>query len=123
MAFMEPNTQNINEVLKKLLEAIPEVKAAAIISRSGFIIASTFSQGVYEMGVGGMTVAFFYLAERVVMEMRKGEFDQILVKGTEGYIIVTQAGFDALLITSLSDIRGIFFDVNGICKKIAQLLG
>lgn len=120
---MEPTTENLDDILKRLLASIPEVKAAAIISRSGFIIASTFPQGVYEMGIGGMTVAFFYLAERVVIEMRKGEFDQILVKGAEGYIIVTQAGSDALLLTSLTDIRGIFFDVNGICKKISQLLG
>jgi len=119
---MEPFTENLDDILKNLLAAIPEVKAAAIISRSGFIIASTFPEDEYEMKIAGMTVAFFHLAERSVLEMRKGEFDQILIKGSEGYLILTQAGPDAMLLTSLTDIRGIFIDTKRTCEKIAKLL-
>lgn len=57
------------------------------------------------------------------MEIRSGEFDQITVKGSEGYLILTKAGSNALLLTSLTDIRGIFIDIKETCKKLAQLLG
>lgn len=34
------------------------------------------------------------------MEMEKGEFDQLYVKGTDGYLLVLEAGPNAILIVS-----------------------
>ena len=40
MTQMEPTSENLDDILKKLLAAIPEVKAAAIVSAEGLPIAS-----------------------------------------------------------------------------------
>ncbi|MFX1496969.1 MAG: roadblock/LC7 domain-containing protein, partial [Promethearchaeota archaeon] len=45
----------INELLKKLLAAIPEVKAAAIVSAEGLPIASALPRNVDETRLAAMT--------------------------------------------------------------------
>ena len=53
-----------------------------------------------------MSAALLSLAEKSFIEMKKGEFDQLYVKGTEGYLLVLQAGPNAVLIVSTTkDIR------------------
>ena len=77
-------------LLKKLLAAIPEVKATAIISAEGLPIASALPQDVDETRIAAMTVALLSLSERAIIEMKKGDFDQLFIKGSEGYLLVRE---------------------------------
>jgi predicted regulator of Ras-like GTPase activity (Roadblock/LC7/MglB family) len=52
MMDVEPTAENLDEILKKLLAAIPEVRAAAIVSAEGLPIASALPQGVDETRIG-----------------------------------------------------------------------
>lgn len=52
MTSMEPTSENLDDILKKLLSAIPEVRAAAIVSAEGLPIASALPQGVDETRIG-----------------------------------------------------------------------
>ena len=125
MSSMEPTTDTLDDILKKLLAAIPEVKAAAIVSAEGLPIASALPQGVDETRIAAMTAALLSLSERAVIEMEKGEFDQLYVKGTEGYLLVLQAGPNAVLtVSTTKDVRLglIFLDCRRTCEKIAMLI-
>ncbi|MFX1556097.1 MAG: roadblock/LC7 domain-containing protein, partial [Promethearchaeota archaeon] len=111
--------------LKKLLGAIPEVKAAAIVSAEGLPIASALPQGVDETRIAAMTAALLSLSERAIIEMNKGDFDQLYVKGSDGYLLILQAGPNAVLTVSTSkDVRLglILLDCRRTCEKIAQLI-
>ncbi|MHA1913766.1 MAG: roadblock/LC7 domain-containing protein [Promethearchaeota archaeon] len=122
---MESPAENLDDILKKLLSAIPEVKAAAIVSAEGLPIASALPQGVDETRIAAMTAALLSLAERSVIELEKGEFDQLYVKGSEGYLLVLQAGPNAVLtVSTTSDVRLglIFLDCKRTCDKIAKLI-
>ena len=125
MTSMEPTTDSLDEILKKLLSAIPEVKAAAIVSAEGLPIASALPQGVDETRIAAMTAALLSLAERSVIELDKGEFDQLYVKGSQGYLLVLQAGPNAVLtVSTTKDVRLglIFLDCKRTCEKIAKLI-
>ena len=122
---MDDPAENLDDILKKLLSAIPEVKAAAIVSAEGLPIASALPQGVDETRIAAMTAALLSLAERSVIELEKGEFDQLYVKGSEGYLLVLQAGPNAVLtVSTTSDVKLglIFLDCRRTCEKIAQLI-
>jgi len=108
---MDPTTDSLDDILKKLLASIPEVKAAAIVSAEGLPIASALPQGVDETRISAMTAALLSLAERTVIEMKKGEFEQLYVKGSDGYLLLLQAGPNAVLIVSTTkDVRlGLIF--------------
>ncbi|MFX0175998.1 MAG: roadblock/LC7 domain-containing protein [Candidatus Hodarchaeota archaeon] len=123
---MEPSTPDtLDDLLKKLLGAIPEVKAAAIVSAEGLPIASALPQGVDETRIAAMTAALLSLSERAIIEMNKGDFDQLYVKGSDGYLLILQAGPNAVLTVSTSkDVRLglILLDCRRTCEKIAQLI-
>jgi len=123
---LEPSTpDSLDDLLKKLLGAIPEVKAAAIVSAEGLPIASALPQGVDETRIAAMTAALLSLSERAIIEMNKGDFDQLYVKGSDGYLLILQAGPNAVLTVSTSkDVRLglILLDCRRTCEKIAQLI-
>jgi predicted regulator of Ras-like GTPase activity (Roadblock/LC7/MglB family) len=117
--------ETLDELLKKLLGAIPEVKAAAIVSAEGLPIASALPQGVDETRIAAMTAALLSLSERAIIEMNKGDFDQLYVKGSSGYLLILQAGPNAVLtVSTTQDVRLglILLDCRRTCEKIAQLI-
>ena len=123
---MEDSTpETLDELLKKLLGAIPEVKAAAIVSAEGLPIASALPQGVDETRIAAMTAALLSLSERAIIEMNKGDFDQLYVKGSSGYLLILQAGPNAVLtVSTTQDVRLglILLDCRRTCEKIANLI-
>ena len=122
---MESTPESLDTILKKLLAAIPEVKAAAIVSVEGLPIASALPQDVDETRIAAMTAALLSLAERAALEMSKGEFEQVYVRGTNGYLLVLSAGQNAVLtVSTTKDVRLglIFLDCKRTCEKIAKLI-
>lgn len=124
--MMDASTpESLDDLLKKLLGAIPEVKAAAIVSAEGLPIASALPQGVDETRIAAMTAALLSLSERAIIEMGKGDFDQLYVKGSSGYLLILQAGPNAVLtVSTSSEVRLglILLDCRRTCEKIAQLI-
>ena len=111
--------------LNKLLGAIPEVTSAAIVSAEGLPIASALPQGVDETKIAAMSAALLSLSKKAIIEMSKGDFDQLYIKGSEGYLLVMQAGPNAVLTVSTSKDVGlglILLDCRRICEKIAKLI-
>ena len=124
--MMDASTpESLDDLLKKPLGAIPEVKAAAIVSAEGLPIASALPQGVDETRIAAMTAALLSLSERAIIEMGKGDFDQLYVKGSSGYLLILQAGPNAVLtVSTSSEVRLglILLDCRRTCEKIAQLI-
>ena len=119
------SVDNLDDLLKKLLGAIPEVKSAAIVSAEGLPITSALPQGIDETRIAAMTAALLSLSERAIIEMGKGDFDQLYIKGTEGYLLVMQAGPNAVLtVSTTKDVRLglILLDCRRTCEKISQLI-
>lgn len=73
------------------------IEASAIISKDGMVIASALPQGMNEDNVGAMTAAMLSVGNRGTKEFAGGALEQILVKGAQGYILMTQAGKEAIL--------------------------
>ncbi len=122
---MESTPETLEDILKKLLSAIPEVKAASIVSVEGLPIASALPNDIDETRVAAMTAAIMSLGERAIHELSKGDFEQIFVKGTEGYLLVLAAGPNAVLtVSTTKDVRLglIFLDCKRTCEKIAKLI-
>ena len=108
---MDPPPENLDDVLKRLLASIPDVKAAAIVTMEGLPIASALHEGVDETRLAAMTAALHSLAKRSINEMKKGAFDRLYVKGSNGYLLLQQAGPSAILaVSTTKDVRlGLIF--------------
>ncbi|GAH53074.1 unnamed protein product [marine sediment metagenome] len=115
--------QKFDDILKKLLVANPEAKAAAIISPEGLPIASALPKSVDETKISAMTATLLSLSERAIIDMRKGDFHQLHIKGSKGDLIVMQAGLNAVLtVSTTNDIKLglILLDCRRACEKIAK---
>jgi predicted regulator of Ras-like GTPase activity (Roadblock/LC7/MglB family) len=119
---MESTTEHLDTILKEILKAIPKVKAAAFISTEGLPIASALPQGVDKTRMATIIASLSSLAERSIIEMRKGEFDQIIILWNKGYLIIMPTGPKLILIVYLTDIRGIFFECKRTSERIAKLI-
>lgn len=112
-------------ILKSLLSAIPDIKSAGIVSVEGLPIASIINNGINETKIAAMTAAHLSLAERSIMEMKNGEFDQLWIEGSDGQMVILKAGENAVLMVSATNsvrVGLIILDCKRACKKIADLL-
>ena len=104
----------------------PGVEAVAIVLFEGIPIVSALPQGVDETRIAATNATLLTLSERAIIEeMKKGNFDWTCIKGSEGNLLIMQAGPNAILIVSTrNDARLglILLDCRRICERIAQLI-
>jgi predicted regulator of Ras-like GTPase activity (Roadblock/LC7/MglB family) len=109
----------------KILDAIPEAKVVFIVSKDGFPIGSAYQNRLEETKRAAMTAALFTLAKGAIKDMENGEFEQLYVKGKDGYLLVMEAGPNAVLAVSTESnikLRILFLHCKQICEKIAQII-
>ncbi len=121
--------EDIVNVLIELQRQYSGVKGATIVSTEALpnveVIGSTFFERAEEESLAAMITSLLSLAERSVIEMKKGLLDHLYVKGTDGSLLVLQAGPNAVLaVSTTKDVRYglIFLDCKRICDKIAELI-
>ena len=125
----EENNGDIGKTLEKLLQKFlinnPNVNAIAVITTEGLPILSAFPRYMDEVRVAAMTATLLSLAERSIIEMEKGKFNQLFIKGSEGYLVILQAGPNAVLMistTSKIQLGLLFFDAERLIEKIGNLI-
>ena len=95
--LMSSRSQQLVEELKKLQISSPDIQASAIVSADGLIIASALPHNVEEDRVSAMSAAMLSLGERISLELRRGELDQVYIRGDNGYVMLMAVGEDAVL--------------------------
>ena len=115
----------LTEILKELESNIPEIEAAAVVSAEGLPIASALPRDVDEARVAAMTAAILSLGERAAAELSKGDLEQVMIRGTEGYLISMAIGENAVLTVSASKkvrLGLIFLDMKRTVEKLLKEL-
>lgn len=122
---MSSKAKTLEDVLKDLEIAVPQIQAVAIVSVEGLPIASALPADVDETMIAAMTAAMLSLGERAAAELNKGELEQVYIKGKEGYVVAMGAGDNAVLTLSASKdakLGMIFLEMERAAKKIAELV-
>lgn len=88
--------------LDEFLATSPDVEAAAIVSADGLPMASALPPDVEEDRLAAMSAALLTLGERAADGLGKGELSQVFVEGKNGYVVLMQAGADAVLVAVTS---------------------
>ena len=118
-------SQQLVEELKKLQVSSPDIQASAIVSTDGLIIASALPHNVEEDRVSAMSAAMLSLGERISHELRRGDLDQVYIRGDNGYVMLMAVGEDAVL-TILAGVKAklglIFLDIKRTAEAIEKLI-
>lgn len=88
--------------LDEFLAVSPDVEAAAIVSADGLPMASALPPYVEEDRLAAMSAALLTLGERAADGLGKGELSQVFVEGKNGYVVLMNAGADAVLVAVTS---------------------
>ena len=117
------------EMLKSILSELngtsADIQASATISTDGLVMASILSSDMDEDRVGAMAAAMLSLGERTLQELGRGDLEQVLVKGAQGYVLMTHAGPNTVVtvVTTASAKLGlIFLDVKRAADAISKIM-
>ncbi len=89
--------EELQEILKELEAEVPEIEASSVVAAEGLPIASALPNHIDDVRVAAMTAAMLNIGDRASMEFGKGELNQVIIKGADGYIISMAAGENAVL--------------------------
>ena len=115
----------IQEILRELATSSSEVEGSVVTSLDGLPIASVLPQGVEEDRVSAMSAAMLSLGERTAQELRRGTLEQVLIRGAGGFVLMVQAGEEAVLtvlVREKAKLGLVFLDVKRAAERVAQVL-
>lgn len=119
-------SQQMVERLRAMQAASPDIEASAIVSVDGLIMASALQADVEEDRVSAMSAAMLSLGERIATELGRGILDQVYIKGSNGFIILTSVGQEAVL-TALARQEAklglIFLEMRRAAEDLTKLVG
>ena len=118
-------TESLNKVLKSLQTSSPDVEASALISEDGLMIASALPQDLDETRVAGMSATLLNLGTRAAVELRRGEVQEVIVRGLNGYAVMITAGRGVLLLVLTNEnakLGLVFFDMREAINAIKRIL-
>jgi uncharacterized protein len=119
-------SQQMVERLRAMQAASPDIEASAIVSVDGLIMASALQADVEEDRVSAMSAAMLSLGERIATELGRGGLDQVYIKGSNGFIILTAVGQEAVL-TALARQEAklglIFLEMRRCAEDLVKLVG
>ena len=117
--------EQMTKIIRTLSTTTPDIEAAAVVDNDGLMMASSLPQDVEDDAVAAMSAALLGMSERIVGELGSGSFELNMIRGDQGYTILTRAGHEAVLIvlTSASAKLGlIFLDVQRAAREIDRIL-
>ncbi|MEM2144518.1 MAG: roadblock/LC7 domain-containing protein [Candidatus Jordarchaeaceae archaeon] len=112
----------IMSLIRDMEANTPGIEASAVVSVQGLPIASAMPIEVDESVVAAMTAAMLSVGERAASELVRGNLQQILLQGDEGYIIIKGAGTSAI-ITVLAKTDANLGLILMVLKKISAKIG
>ncbi|MBI2374567.1 MAG: roadblock/LC7 domain-containing protein [Deltaproteobacteria bacterium] len=117
--------EQLNRILRSLRSTSPDVEASALISDDGLIIASELPQQIDEARVAGMSAVLLSLGTRAATELERGRVEEVLIRGSDGYAVMVDAGNGSLLLVlanKTAKLGLIFLDVRRAVQEIKTAL-
>ncbi len=115
----------LTSILNELNGTSADIEASGIISTDGLMMASALPADMDEDRVGAMSAAMLSLGDRTAQELARGTLEQVLIKGDNGYVLMTHAGEEAVL-TVLAKPKAklglIFLDVKRASASIVDVI-
>lgn len=94
---MKSRTEMMVERLQQLQAGSPDIEASAVVSVDGLIMASSLPSSVDEDRISAMSAAMLSLGDRIASELKRGQLNQVYIRGTNGIIILMAVGDEAVL--------------------------
>ncbi len=114
----------LETILKKLLSNNRDILLAIVTTMEGLPIISLLPRGYNETRIAAMVATLLSLSERTVVDMEIGLFNQIFIKGNDGYLLVFEANPAILAVSTTKNAKLglIFFECERVLHEISKIL-
>lgn len=122
---MASRAEQMQDVLRGLRSASPDIIGSAIVNIDGFIIASVLPSEIDEELVSGMAAAMLGVGERISAELMASNMEQTYVRSEKGYVILNAVGEDSVLIvltTKEAKLGLVFIEIKRRSKELSKLV-
>ena len=92
----------LEQAVRALLAATPELEAAAVVSFDGLPMAAALPPPMDEDRVAAMSAALLSLGERAAAGLGRGELSQVYIEGDAGTVFLVSAEDEAVLVAVAS---------------------
>lgn len=89
--------KQVRPILKKLNASSQEIEACSVMTRDGLSVASVMEKSVDPDRLGAMCASMLSLADKTAQELDRGNLKQLLIDGSEGYLLLIHVGTHAVL--------------------------
>jgi predicted regulator of Ras-like GTPase activity (Roadblock/LC7/MglB family) len=122
---MPSRTEKMQDVLRGLRSASPDIIGAAVVSLDGFVIASVLPSEIDEELVSGMAAAMLGVGERISSELMGSTMEQTYVRSEKGYVLLNAMGGDSVVVVLTSKdakLGLVFIEVKRRCAELAKIV-
>ncbi len=124
---MSSKSDKITAILKEFEEKTPGVEASTLVTSQGLPIASALPTDDvdFDMLIAAMTASIMSVGVRATDELERGELEQIIIQGDNGYTVMTFVSEDAILTVLTkkeTNLGFLFFQSKIVAQKIISVL-
>jgi len=123
------NSSDVETLLRPILSSLnsssDHIEASAVMSRDGLSVASVLGKGVDSDRLGAMCAALLGLADTTAKELNRGTLKQVLLHGTNGFMLITHVGSKAVLAVASkpgTNLGMVFVEAKKTAKKIEAVI-
>jgi uncharacterized protein len=92
------NIERLNQVLADLYSSSADMEACGLVSRDGLVIAMNMPMDFAGDKYAAIASTIVDACERTCRDLNRAGLEQVLLKGEDGYVILQNAGKDAVLL-------------------------
>ena len=111
----------MQSILSDLNKTSLDIEASAIVSTDGLVLAAVLPQEMDEDNIGAISAAMLSISSRGSQELVNDVMEQILIKSTRGYILITHAGKEAVLTVITKSHNGLEHTISDIKHSIEKI--
>lgn len=117
-------SSKLEAVLKKLIASSREITLAIISTMEGLPIFSILPREYNETRLSAMVATLLSLSERSVVDMEIGIFEQIFIKGLDGYLLIfnSEQAVLAVSATEKAKLGLVFLECERASLNISKIL-
>lgn len=115
----------MRSILLDLNEKSANIEASALVSKDGLVMAAALPGNMNEDSIGAISAALYSVGARSVQELAVGTIEQIMVQGSQGYVLMAHAGKETVLtvITKThEELDHIFLELRKAAEKVINHL-
>jgi len=120
-----PYEQTLIERMRILQRSSPEIRAAALISQDGLVIASILHPELNADRISAMSASILSLGEQIGKETNLGALEQVHIAGETGHIVLMAVG-DLAVLTAMIEARAkmgvLLLDLRHAAEDLLKIL-